>query len=672
MSMTHHTYAYNDRHLLRDGKPWLPAMGEFHFSRYPDTGWRDSIRLMKAGGVDIVATYVLWIHHEPEQGKFDFTGWRNIRKFLDICAEEDMAVCLRIGPWCHGEVRHGGFPEWLCREYRHLRSNHPDYMERVRSYWTALAAEIKEHIGGSIAIIQYENEYVIPGEECGDNHINALVALAAELGITAPIRTATKCEGHFTGDCLPMFGSYADAPWDGRLTKMPPNSCYIFSHIRDIDKVTRTLSPAEMEESWAAPKGIPFTCAEIGGGVQPTFRRRPALLPDDVGALLNTKLGSGVVLPGIYMYHGGINPGYDLQESEATGGTECPELNYDFQAPIGAYGKISPVYRTLRRTFTFLRDFGEALATMPAVMPADNPQDPDDLEHLRYCWRTNGKSGFLFVGNHVRNYETAAHTRAITVSTADGEITFPEMTFASGDYGIYPFGMPMGNGTLISSNAQPLCKLNGKTYVFFTDRAPVYNTVGDTADAEILTLSEADSLNASKVTVGGKDYLVICKAPYTRDENTLVFTVTEDTPLRIYPDPKGGEGFAEYTLTCPAEALSLRAEPLSSNPLMKEFTLTPGVYPETASDVVLELDYDGSIAELFLDGQKIADQFSLGNGWQISLKRMGYAKSYTLRVFALTDNARVYMDHMPAFKHGYACELNHATATAEYQVGFTF
>ena len=42
--MTPHTYAYNHQHLLRDGKPWLPVMGEFHFSRYPDDGWRESIR----------------------------------------------------------------------------------------------------------------------------------------------------------------------------------------------------------------------------------------------------------------------------------------------------------------------------------------------------------------------------------------------------------------------------------------------------------------------------------------------------------------------------------------------------------------------------------------------------------------------------------------------------
>ena len=28
-----HTLAVNNQYLLRDGKPWLPVMGEFHFSR---------------------------------------------------------------------------------------------------------------------------------------------------------------------------------------------------------------------------------------------------------------------------------------------------------------------------------------------------------------------------------------------------------------------------------------------------------------------------------------------------------------------------------------------------------------------------------------------------------------------------------------------------------------
>ena len=44
--MSKHTYSYNTQHLLRDNRPWLPAMGEFHYSRYPDADWRDSIRLI--------------------------------------------------------------------------------------------------------------------------------------------------------------------------------------------------------------------------------------------------------------------------------------------------------------------------------------------------------------------------------------------------------------------------------------------------------------------------------------------------------------------------------------------------------------------------------------------------------------------------------------------------
>ena len=140
--MTKHTYSYNTQHLLRDGKPWLPAMGEFHFSRYPDAYWRDSIRLMKAGGIDIVSSYVMWIHHGPVEGAFDFSGCRNIKKFLHICAEEDMAVALRIGPWINGEVRNGGFPNWLL-SVPGIRTNNPAYLGCIRRYWSALYEQIK-------------------------------------------------------------------------------------------------------------------------------------------------------------------------------------------------------------------------------------------------------------------------------------------------------------------------------------------------------------------------------------------------------------------------------------------------------------------------------------------------------------------------------------------------
>lgn len=61
----------NSCYLTLDGQPWLPVMGEFHFSRYPQAGWEDELRKMKAGGIHIAATYIFWIHHEEIEGQFD-------------------------------------------------------------------------------------------------------------------------------------------------------------------------------------------------------------------------------------------------------------------------------------------------------------------------------------------------------------------------------------------------------------------------------------------------------------------------------------------------------------------------------------------------------------------------------------------------------------------------
>jgi len=69
---------YNEQYLIRDGHPWFPVMGEFHFSRYRADFWEESLRKMKAAGVSVVSAYVIWIHHEEEEGTFDFTGCRDL------------------------------------------------------------------------------------------------------------------------------------------------------------------------------------------------------------------------------------------------------------------------------------------------------------------------------------------------------------------------------------------------------------------------------------------------------------------------------------------------------------------------------------------------------------------------------------------------------------------
>ena len=80
-----HSYSYNQNYLTCDGKPILPVMGEFHFSRYPKEEWEQALLNMKRGGVEIVATYVFWIHHEEAKGEWNFEGNRSLRDFLACC-----------------------------------------------------------------------------------------------------------------------------------------------------------------------------------------------------------------------------------------------------------------------------------------------------------------------------------------------------------------------------------------------------------------------------------------------------------------------------------------------------------------------------------------------------------------------------------------------------------
>ncbi len=85
------------------GKPILPIMGEFHYSRYPLAEWEQSLLQMKAAGIQIIAFYSFWIHHEEEEGKFRFDGNRDVRYFLQLCAKHHLSALVRIGHGCMGK-----------------------------------------------------------------------------------------------------------------------------------------------------------------------------------------------------------------------------------------------------------------------------------------------------------------------------------------------------------------------------------------------------------------------------------------------------------------------------------------------------------------------------------------------------------------------------------------
>ena len=95
------SFSFTPDFLTKNGQAWFPIMGEFHYSRYPNELWRESLLKMKAGGVTIVSSYVIWIHHEEEKGVWDWSGQKDLRAFVQQIKECGLYTIFRIGPWSH-------------------------------------------------------------------------------------------------------------------------------------------------------------------------------------------------------------------------------------------------------------------------------------------------------------------------------------------------------------------------------------------------------------------------------------------------------------------------------------------------------------------------------------------------------------------------------------------
>jgi beta-galactosidase len=479
-----HILAANSRYLTMDGKPWLPVMGEFHFSRYPSAEWEQEILKMKAAGVGIISTYVIWNHHEQTEGQFDWAGQRNLRKFVELCGKHGMYVYPRIGPWAHAEVRHGGFPDWVLKNGP-VRQNDPTYLKEVQSFYLQIALQLKGELwkdGGPVIGIQIENEYRGTGPGKGIEHIRELKQMAIADGLDVPLYTVTGWDGAAIplDAVLPVFGGYPDAPWDGSSKAEYGNEIYSF---RFNNRVAGSMGAVggRGQNSAASYHGTPFLTAEVGAGGQDTYFRRPVFSTNDIAAIAPVMLGSGVNLLGYYMFHGGTNPDPEpsqppitLEESQRAGdATDVAEKSYDFQAPLGESGQERESLRKLKLVHYFLEDFGAQLAPMTTREPAQVPSGPTDTSVTRVAARVKDDSGFVFVNNYVRGLNMPDRKGfQVNLKLPEGTVKLPDqpMDLPSDVYGIWPINLSLGNaGRLRYSTAQLFKRvvLHGETYYFF-------------------------------------------------------------------------------------------------------------------------------------------------------------------------------------------------------------
>lgn len=684
-------YSYNHQYLIKDGKPWFPVMGEMHYSRYPKAYWKESIYKMKAGGVEVVSTYVIWIHHEEIEGEYDFSGNRDLRGFLQVCKECEVAVILRIGPWVHGEVRNGGFPDWLLKKEYPTRKNDIRYFAEVEKFYSCIYKQVKGYLlkeKGPVIGIQIENEYGhvggLQGEE-GEQHMRKLLELAKKVGFEVPIYTATGWGGAVTGGMLPVMGGYCDAPWDASFEKLPPNGNYIFTKERNDHNIGSDYKLGygitfDIEQ-------FPYLTAELGGGLQVTQHRRPVADAKDIGAMTVVKLGSGANLLGYYMYHGGTNPKgklTTLQESKETGSpNDLPIMNYDFHAPIREYGQISETYKEIKLIASFLQDFGSELCEMSAVFPNENPLLPTNRTDVRIAFRKNESQGYVFINNYQRHYSMAEHKDyVIQVPLLEETILFPPITIYDKEFFFYPVNMKIGKAKLKFALATPLCRLENleeTVYVFYTEKEPVYQIEGEIKKEKILTLSREEAKNSYKV-IRKKEYLFLSESAVIDKQDRLCLIGRTEPSFRVYPaledTPEGfvrlkdQEGFTEYhkEVIQGRGKVSFTELKRTKQSSLYEIQIQREQAALESQEAYLILSYRGDSAQLWIDGVLEDDHFYQGEHWEIGLRRYGFPKKVLVEITVLKETDLRFLEVWPKMEEGgQVCCLDTVEMEEEFQ-----
>jgi hypothetical protein len=548
-------------------------MGEFHYTRYPEAYWEEEILKMKASGVEVISTYVFWIHHEEIEGQFDWNGQRNLRRFAELCAKNGMLLYPRIGPWAHGEVRNGGLPDWVLKKSA-VRSNDPVYLAEVKQFYAQIGQQLHGLLwkdGGPVIGIQIENEYAANGPGQGREHLATLKGMAINSGLDVPLYTVTGWDNAVVSEdlVLPVYGGYPDAPWNAGTQAFPPAEIYSFRFASRVDANRRENgenSAAVNQNNADLNNKVPFFTAEVGGGIQDTYHRRPQLAAGDIAAMIPVMIGSGVNYLGYYMYQGGENPDgklTTLQESQRTSyPTDVPVKGYDFQAPLGEFGQMNTTLRELKLYHYFLQDFGAQLAPARVIEPTPRPAGPADTSVLRASARMDGKRGFLFVNNYIREQELPSRPGTqFEVRVAGNTLLVPAkpITIPANSYFFWPVNLDLDGVTLRYATAQPILKIQsgGETYVFFkvipgiaaefaflaADRAAIHIERGTLSqEDDTLTVRDAEPGLSTIISIQGNSgltHLVLLSAEQAGDLWRVNFEGSEQlvlTKAQVYSD----------------------------------------------------------------------------------------------------------------------------------------
>ncbi|WP_439901139.1 glycoside hydrolase family 35 protein [Microbacterium azadirachtae] len=313
---------HEDGVLLRHGTPFRMLSGAVHYFRIHPDQWEDRLRRLAAMGANTVDTYVPWNFHERVEGDVDFTGWRDVERFIRLAGDVGLDVFVRPSPYICAEWSNGGIPSWLSARTGALRTSDPVFLAAVDAWYDALIprlAPLQAAHGGPITAVQIENEY----GSFGSDH-DYLVHLRDGLRSRGMVELLTTADGT-TADMV-RNGSVEGAM-----------GSFTFGTGVALAEKLRTPSDA-------------LLCAELWGGWfdhwgEQHHVRSAASMIGTVEELLAA--GGSVSL---YMAHGGTNFGL-WAGANHDGALQPTVTSYDSDAPIGEDGSLNAKFDALRAAF---------------------------------------------------------------------------------------------------------------------------------------------------------------------------------------------------------------------------------------------------------------------------------------------------------------------------------
>ncbi|CAI9100577.1 OLC1v1037707C2 [Oldenlandia corymbosa var. corymbosa] len=328
-SLVRATVSFDGRSFMINGQRKILISGSIHYPRSTPEMWPDLIKKAKAGGLDVIQTYVFWNVHEPQQGKYNFEGNADIVKFLKLAQAAGLYVHLRIGPFICAEWNFGGFPVWL--KYVpgiEFRTDNGPFKSAMQGFVSKIVSLMKaermfEPQGGPIIMSQIENEYD-----------------GVEYDIGAPGKaylawTAQMAVGQQTGVPWVMCKQW-DAP-DPMIDTC--NGFYCEGY-----KPNKPWKPKMFTEVWTG-------WYTQWGGANP---HRPA---EDLAFAVARFIHNNGSFFNYYMYHGGTNFGRGGSGLFVT-------TSYDYDAPLDEYGQFNePKYSHLTNLHKAIKQAEPALVS---------------------------------------------------------------------------------------------------------------------------------------------------------------------------------------------------------------------------------------------------------------------------------------------------------------------